>query len=343
MNRLKIRGLYVEITDNCNLKCKHCYNESGGSNKEINLQDLFKTLDNAYNAGLRGLSISGGEPFASKQLIEILKYIQKYPELKVSIVTNATLINQDNIKEITAICKYKPAIQISLEGIGNANDYIRGVGVFERIERSIELLNGNGFQFYFHTLLHKMNINQIEDLILYAIEKNALSIDFVFLKKKGRGCINFDEISFNVADQISAISELNMLSKKYGDSIVINHQKVFYGRCPLFLAAEEASIFPRIDVFGNVYVCQNFCGLCSTVGNIATNSIVELLDEKHIQDLSKRIKNSKILSKCNTCYLSSFCGRGCPGIEYSDFNESNVISDECELRREYARTILNKI
>lgn len=343
MSRLKIRGLYVEITDNCNLKCKHCYNESGSSNKEINLQDIFKTIDDAYSAGVRGLSISGGEPFVSKQLMKILKYIQKYPEIRVSIITNATLINQKNIKEIIEICKYKPSIQISLEGIGNANDYIRGEGVFEQIESSIKLLKNNGFQFYFHTLLHKMNINQIEDLILYAIEQNAISIDFVFLKKKGRGSINFDEISLDVADQLSAISELNTLSKKYGDSIAINHQKVFYGKCPLFLVEEETSIFPRIDVCGNVYVCQNFCGLCSVVGNIATNSIAELLDEKHIQKLFKQIKNSKILSKCNTCYLSSFCGRGCPGIEYSDFNEPNAISDECELRREYARTILTKM
>ena len=43
--------------------------------------------------------------------------------------------------------------------------------------------------------------------------------------------------------------------------------------------------------------------------------------------------------KCEKCFIQGICGRGCPGIEVTDYKHS-VFSDECEQRREYARALL---
>ena len=34
----ELAGCYIEITSRCNLRCKHCYNESGELRKELDLQ-----------------------------------------------------------------------------------------------------------------------------------------------------------------------------------------------------------------------------------------------------------------------------------------------------------------
>ena len=42
--------------------------------------------------------------------------------------------------------------------------------------------------------------------------------------------------------------------------------------------------------------------------------------------------------QCENCFLNSFCGRGCPGLEYSDYLD--ILSEDCAERRNYALSIL---
>lgn len=41
----ELAGCYIEITSRCNLRCKHCYNESGELRKELDLQAFLNAYD----------------------------------------------------------------------------------------------------------------------------------------------------------------------------------------------------------------------------------------------------------------------------------------------------------
>ena len=57
-----IYTIYVVATTACNMRCKHCYNESGNSDNEIDIKALFRLFEGAAAMGVDGISISGGEP-----------------------------------------------------------------------------------------------------------------------------------------------------------------------------------------------------------------------------------------------------------------------------------------
>ncbi len=60
----KLKCLIIYITHGCNLRCKHCWISAGKQlDNEISLDDIKRTLKEAYNIGLESVNITGGEPF----------------------------------------------------------------------------------------------------------------------------------------------------------------------------------------------------------------------------------------------------------------------------------------
>lgn len=63
------KAAYIELSSACNLKCKHCYNNSGNSG--INLIDqtsLIRVIDELAKLDCEKIALSGGEPLAYKNM-----------------------------------------------------------------------------------------------------------------------------------------------------------------------------------------------------------------------------------------------------------------------------------
>jgi len=100
-NRLKVKALYIELTQKCNLHCTHCYNDSGKDCMEIKYDTLLSLLDDALFMNVEAYSISGGEPLMADNFMRILFEITNRGFSKISIVTNGLLLdNKKNKKYI---------------------------------------------------------------------------------------------------------------------------------------------------------------------------------------------------------------------------------------------------
>lgn len=87
---------WIEITNRCNLKCKHCYNESNAKCSSVmTLEDYKIAIDNLMTLGVNKVQVIGGEPFFEQtSLKDMLDYtIGKFQFIE--IFTNGTLISQD--------------------------------------------------------------------------------------------------------------------------------------------------------------------------------------------------------------------------------------------------------
>lgn len=95
-NNSKFEFAWIEVTDKCNLKCTHCYNESNEKTQGVMSFEDYKTvLDNLLNIGIKGIQIIGGEPFLyKKELKNFLNYTVDKVNL-IEIFTNGTLVSND--------------------------------------------------------------------------------------------------------------------------------------------------------------------------------------------------------------------------------------------------------
>ncbi len=97
--------------EGCNLRCPWCdtpYSYDGKTFKEYSLKELFEKIE---KFGLKRVCITGGEPFLTKELPELVKiFLEK--NYKVLVETNGTLWNE-RIKDIYnenlfIVCSPKP-------------------------------------------------------------------------------------------------------------------------------------------------------------------------------------------------------------------------------------------
>ena len=72
-----LESIVLEITDACNLKCIHCYNDSGKKRRnELTLEEIYKLIDEAKRIGVLRVNVSGGEPLVHPHFFEIAEYIR---------------------------------------------------------------------------------------------------------------------------------------------------------------------------------------------------------------------------------------------------------------------------
>jgi sulfatase maturation enzyme AslB (radical SAM superfamily) len=83
------------FTKQCNLKCKHCYENAGPkpAPDELTTEEAKHAIDEFANAGVVALSFSGGEPLARKDFLEVAKYAAE-KEFYVSAASNGILITE---------------------------------------------------------------------------------------------------------------------------------------------------------------------------------------------------------------------------------------------------------
>jgi len=130
----KINTLLLDVTYNCNFRCKHCYNSKNLSeDSDLNVNKI-KSIIKKFN--IDHLHLLGGEPLLHKN---INRLIDENKNVYFSINTNGSLIKKfiekgyfrDNIKEWV----------ISIDGFSQiTNDSVRGSGTFDIVKENLNYL-----------------------------------------------------------------------------------------------------------------------------------------------------------------------------------------------------------
>lgn len=339
-----LKGLYIEITSKCNLNCKHCYNNSGESAVDISTDSFKKLIDDAIREGVTNFTISGGEPFTRTDIIEIIKIILCHSSATLTIVTNAMLMTTSLLSQIKKCVDNMDRIlfQISVDGFDDiSHDFLRGPGSFKVLLSKLSILKELGFKMSFHVVLHSGNYTQAERIIEYAKKYNVKKVEFTFLKKKGRTDLFYEQLLIKPQEEKMLIEKFKQLTTNE-NQISVTYPQVFYGRCPLF-EGDSSDVFARIDVYGNLYPCQNFDNKESIIGNINQNKLKDIITETNMKKLYDRILKKRMHDGlCNKCYVKNFCGKGCLGVEFCDDYNKNY-SNDCLLRRECFFEELNNL
>jgi radical SAM protein with 4Fe4S-binding SPASM domain len=175
------------ITRTCNLKCVHCYNDSGTGkpSNEVSTEKAKTVLDDLAAYGVPSVLFSGGEPLMRPDLFELMEYAVS-KGLRVVISTNGTLIDEDKARRIKELgVSY---VGISLDGMGPINDKFRGVaGAFDRTVTGIRNCQRAGVRVGLRLTLTGQNVEDLEALFDFFEAEGIERACFYHLVPSGRG------------------------------------------------------------------------------------------------------------------------------------------------------------
>lgn len=175
------------ITRKCNLRCLHCYTDSEAKDYagELDTATCKTVLDDLAGFGVPAVLFSGGEPTTRADLLELVAYA-KSKGLRPTLSTNGTLITEKKAKDVAdAGFTY---VGISLDGIGEVNDYFRGrPGAFEKALAAFGYLRELGQRVGLRMTLTQHNFKHLDEIFDLIERERIPRACFYHLAYSGRG------------------------------------------------------------------------------------------------------------------------------------------------------------
>jgi MoaA/NifB/PqqE/SkfB family radical SAM enzyme len=174
LNRKTPLQSVIFISDKCNLECRHCsvYNTENPHVKTF--EQVREELQYCYDLGSRFVDFEGGEPFiwedngrTINDLITLAK--DEIGFFSCTVTTNAQLPFQTNAD----------SVWVSLDGIGDYHQQIRGNGTFAKLEQNIALTNHKALSanMVINTLNHEA-VGQTIEYVKSNLYFKSISLNF---------------------------------------------------------------------------------------------------------------------------------------------------------------------
>jgi MoaA/NifB/PqqE/SkfB family radical SAM enzyme len=170
LGRARPLAVGFEITHRCNLRCSYCdRNRTRG--REMSQGEIFRILHELRAAGMRALSLDGGEPLMHPDVDAVIAYLADHGVV-LRINTNGVLVprHRDAIRRIAKV-------KISLDGPAEVHDAARGSGAFESAVCAIDIAREQGCEVELTCVLGPHNTEHVEDVLQIA---DRLGVSVVF-------------------------------------------------------------------------------------------------------------------------------------------------------------------
>lgn len=327
----KNMNITIDVTSRCNLRCKHC------RVNEIEYDMTLDEIENVFNKLTdfkpRGVFISGGEPLIRDDIVEIVRKSKNLAPVTV-LNTNSLLLTEDKLKELINVgLDY---IQVSLDGIEEAHDYIRGKGTYKKTIDKMKMINkySDKIKLHISSVVSKKNIDYMDEFAKQILEVEKIDAQILGFKRfipnnvlKDTGALGKDGLK-------KLYENLDLLQKKYKDKTTIasdmpmknvfneNRAKAVMEKYNLECVGCSAGvngISVRND--GTITPCTLLYISC---GNILKQNLEEIL---HNVDMVK-IKNRELKGKCGECKYKKICG-GCRAAAYQITGDFLEEDSEC--------------
>ncbi|MCM8801602.1 MAG: radical SAM protein [Candidatus Omnitrophica bacterium] len=322
------------ITNLCNLRCLHCYQEHFDSYQELDLKDLIKIANNLlktmeiWDAHLF-LSLTGGEPLIKPQLWELLDYLRNQKRIaELNLITNGTLIDlyiEDILK--SPIKK----VFVSLDGIcSETNDYIRGKDVFKKVLDNLWLLRKKEIKTFIMYTLMNLNYNEAKGLTDFCqkLEVNGYILERFFPLGQGRNISSELVLKEDLLDLYKEIFEQtgsefdlkNLVSTRALRVVLEKKLELYTAEC--IVARYGLAILAD----GSVSPCRRFT---LKIGNLLTEDLNEIWNGCSV--LNEIRQRERLKGSCGRCGIKDCFG--CRAMVYTlrgDYLEEDL---DCFLQK----------
>lgn len=190
--------IYMDLTYRCNATCPFClYRNTGGKNTlDLNWETCKNIIKNASEVGVFAFKFGGGEPMLYPHFWEAVE-LSRSLGLFVSTSTNSLLFNDSTAKKIL---DHGIKISISVEGLKDKDEEVRGLGHFDKAINAVITLKKLGCNVFLQTNVMPRTFDDIPGLVKIA-ESLGVILKLRYIKPVGRAFTNGYRVSFEDADR----------------------------------------------------------------------------------------------------------------------------------------------
>ena len=321
---LSLRSATLELTHRCNLRCLHCFNDSGlGESIDMEIGNLDCLLDELSRHPGIEIYLSGGEPTLHPEFDQILEMMAQR-EMTFIVCTNG-ILSEESITTLSRPKSLPKRVHVSLEGMEPENDAIRGRGTFQRIvEHTIPALRSQGNHVCVAIHLTKDNSSSIPELCRLLIDQLDCDVKFGVLRPVGRAQGQLVEKMLSPAELQECIGLLQTIKTHYArkriwhDWDIYTEDVKFYsqdykdktsclaGQMVILAVTPDFHILPCVQLRGPEFVLGTFQ---------KPGDLERLMSSDKARGIQDRFQTKPEV--CHVCqYFGRTCQGGCPAVSY---------------------------
>lgn len=211
----------IDITNQCNLLCKHCFNRSGADlhRKEMLDEEFMEIIGQVIEMRPYSVCLCGGEPLMRKKLLFEAIRLLKLNDIEVGIVTNGILLTSEN----AMILKHLGvnSLQISIDGMESTHDFIRNSkGVFKKALLGIDAASQAQIEVNVAFCATSVNSDDFLKIVHFLKERfsNVKYIRMQPLVLMGRA---YSELQISDSGLNRLVEFANTYNRRYGKTIIL--------------------------------------------------------------------------------------------------------------------------
>lgn len=217
-------ALLAELTHRCPLACPYCSNplELENRHDELPTEIWLDLFSQAAALGVLHAHLSGGEPAARRDLVEIVAHCAKVG-LYTNLITSGIGLTEKLVQGLADAGLDHAQLSIQ-DSVAASADRIAGYeGGFERKLACARWIGEAGLPLTINAVIHKANVSHAGDMVRLAVQLGARRVEIAHTQYYGWGLINRDALMPSRAEAEPAIAEVEALRKTFAGVIVIDH------------------------------------------------------------------------------------------------------------------------
>ncbi len=238
----RVHSIAIELTGFCNQHCDYCYNawreDGGASIGTPQLATLIARIDRIIDSvSLEHVTITGGEPLASRDLFPVLEHLRKR-HVRAQMISNGALVTKEIAERLAR--QRLMSVLVTLNGPDAAlHDAQVGGKHFEDAVRGIALLRAARVTVEGSIVITRRNADRVAETLKLFLSLGVKKVALSRFSAAGYATSFARELTPSRADITRALEQGAAMSREHG--------MLLFSTMPIPPCAIELTRFPEID------------------------------------------------------------------------------------------------
>lgn len=247
--------IVVELTNHCNLRCGHCFEERHAGSGDLPLAIVEKLLREGKSCGFDHLAFTGGEPTLHVRFEQVIREIAK-ADYTFSLVSNGT-----NFPRVYPVLlrysKWFKGVTFSLDGAREeTHNSLRGRGSYRQVMRAASICMFKDIPFTLNMVLTAQNREEVEEMVWLGGRLGSKAVRFGHLMTTPETTMR----GLDLSPQERLEVEAEIWRLKESAPIIVAMAPGYFSEAPLFPCAPLELQELNLDYLGNVTLCCHLSG-----------------------------------------------------------------------------------